>query len=84
MNGLPLHWKLFRILCIIQLILVIYSLVINTGRLFDHVDTISDLISVVCYLLVALFLFQGLSILHDNYPNNPLTLKQKRRFNIFS
>lgn len=62
--------------------MVIYSVAINTPRLFDHVDTISDLISVASYLLVSLFLFQGLSILHYNYPNNPLTLKQKRRFNM--
>ena len=78
-----LHWQLFRILCIVQLIMVLYSLIINVSRLFDHANTLSDIVSVVSYALVALFLFQGLSILQDNYPDSPLNTRQKRRFNVF-
>ncbi len=81
MNGLPLHWKLFRILCIFQLIMVLYSLVSNAINLFDS-NSWRAWISFICYALVFVFLCQGLSILNDNYPDSPLTLSQKRRFNL--
>ncbi|WP_315821078.1 hypothetical protein [Paraflavitalea speifideaquila] len=45
-------------------------------------NTWSELIGVISYVLIFLFLCLGLSILNDNFPDNPLTLTQKRRFNI--
>lgn len=66
-------------MCILQLILVLYSLVMIVIRLFDHNNTWSNLIGVISYTLVFLFLCQGLAILNDNYPDTPLTLPQKRR-----
>lgn len=82
MNGLPLRWKLFRILCILQLIMVLYSLVMHGIRLFNGNNTWGDLIGVISYALVFLFVCQGLSLLSDNYPDTPLTTSQKRRFNL--
>jgi hypothetical protein len=82
MNGLPLRWKLFRIMCILQLIMVLYSLVMHAIRLFNSNNTWGDLIGMISYALVFLFLCQGLSILNDNYPDTPLTVSQKRRFNL--
>lgn len=82
MNGLSLRWKLFRLLCIIQLIMVVYSLVLNAIRLFSSSSAWREGISVASYSLIFVFLCQGLSILSDNYPDTPLTLSQKRRFNL--
>ena len=82
MNGLTLRWKLFRIMCILQLIMVLYCLVSDLIRLFAGSNTWTELIGVFSYALVFLFLCQGLSILNDNYPDSPLTQPQKRRFNL--
>jgi hypothetical protein len=82
MNGLPLRWKVFRLMCIFQLIMVLYSLVMSSIRLFTGTNTWSDLIGIISYALIFLFLCLGLSILNDNFPDTPLTLTQKRRFNI--
>lgn len=82
MNGLTLSWKMFRILCILQLIIVLYLLVLSGTRLLGGTRTWTDLIGLVAYTIVFLFLCQGLAILNDNYPSTPLSQLQKRRFNI--
>ena len=69
-------------MCILQLVIVLYCLVSGSIRLFVGSNTWGGLIGVVSYALVFLFLCQGLSILNDNYPDTPLTLSQKRRFNL--
>ncbi len=82
MTGLSLRWKLFRIMCILQLIVVLFCLVWDTVRLFSGGNTWVELLGVSSYALVFLFLCQGLAILNDNYPDTPLTQSQKRRFNL--
>ncbi|WP_276484984.1 hypothetical protein [Paraflavitalea pollutisoli] len=82
MNSLTMPWKLFRLLSVVQLIVVLYLLVLNTARLFGAARTWTDLIGVISYLAVFLFVCQGLAILSENYPNTPLTQPQKRRFNL--
>lgn len=69
-------------MCILQLILVLYSLVVTVVRLFGNPGSWSHLVGAISYALVFLFLCQGLSLLNENYPNTPLTLSQKRRFNM--
>lgn len=81
MNGLSLRWKLFRVLCIIQLVVVAYSVMLHAVRLFGG-SPWRELINLTSYSLIFVFLCQGLSILSDNYPDTPLTLSQKRRFNL--
>ena len=82
MNELPLRWKLFRVLCILQLIMVVYALVSTIVQMFDNRNTWRELIGVTCYTFIFTYLCQGLSILNDNYPDTPLSIQQKRRFNI--
>jgi hypothetical protein len=82
MNGLSLRWKLFRIMCILQLIVVLFCLVSDVVRLFQGGNTWSELIGVISYGFVFLFVCQGLAILNDNYPDTPLSQSQKRRFNL--
>jgi len=69
-------------MCILQLVIVLYSLVMHGIRLFNGKNILGDLIGVVSYALVFLFLCQALSILSENYPDTPLTVSQKRRFNL--
>jgi len=82
MKVLSISWKLFRIVCIVQLLLVATQLMIYAGRLFMGRTIIFSLIEILVHTLLFLFLYQGLSILNYNYPDTPLSVKQKRQFNI--
>jgi hypothetical protein len=82
MTELPRHWRVFKALSIIQMIMVMFMLVISLGGIF-YGDNISwRLFEGVCYGLMGIFLYQGFTILNDNYPDTPLSLRQKRNFNL--
>jgi hypothetical protein len=76
------RWKVFRLLCIFQLVVLLYPLVMEISSLFDGKNTLRELINIVCYGTVFLYVCLGLSILSENYPDTPLSTTQKRRFNI--
>ena len=80
MNLLPLRWKLFRIMCILQMLMIVYPLVYYVIALFGQ-HFLLALVHIVCYLLILFFLFQGLTLLNDNYPDTPFSPVQKRRYN---
>ena len=82
MNELTVRWKIFRLLCIFQLLALAYPLVIEISALFDGRNTLRDLINIICYGIVFLYVCFGLSVLSENYPDTPLTTTQKRRFNV--
>lgn len=81
MNELPLKWRLFRLLCIFQMILAgfhgalwIYSLVLAGGGWLA-------LLGISVFGAMLYFLYMGLSFINYNYPDNPLSPQQKKRFN---
>jgi hypothetical protein len=82
MKGVTTSWKVFRATCIAQLILVAFQGMLSFSALFYKTHVLQSLISAVAYAFVFLFVYQGLSILNYNYPDIPLTARQKRSFNI--
>lgn len=82
MNGLSTSWKVFRIICICQLVLVAFQGMFTISRLLSDKNILMHLIELIVYSGVFVFVYQGLSILNYNYPNIPLSVKQKRSFNI--
>jgi hypothetical protein len=82
MKELTMFWKTFRVLCIVQLILVAFSGVQSFGLLLTRANALLYLITLLAYISMFLFVYHGLSILNYNYPDTPLTAKQKRLFNI--
>lgn len=82
MTDLPGNWRIFKALSIIQMIMVSFMLVISIGGIFYGENILWRLFEGVCYGLMMIFLYQGFTILNDNYPNTPLSLSQKRNFNI--
>jgi hypothetical protein len=82
MKEFTTFWKVFRLLCIIQLILVAFLGIRSFGLLFSRENTLLYLINTAAYTMVFLFVYQGLSILNYNYPDQPLSAKQKRTFNL--
>jgi hypothetical protein len=82
MNEMPLSWRLFRALCIVQLILIALPLVSHVAKLFSGKNIAAHLISTGCYTLIFIFVYQGVSLMNYNYPDTPLSMAQKRRFNL--
>lgn len=82
MKSFTIFWKIFRSVCIVQLILVAFKGILSFSQLFYSGNKLISSIDVIAYTLVFLFVYQGLSMLNYNYPDIPLSPKQKRSFNI--
>lgn len=81
MNELPAKWKLFRVACIIQMVLVACQLMLSVTGLFWRKQLVYPITEIIAYSIIFFFVYMGLSLLNDNYPDTPLTPKQKRNFN---
>ncbi|MHA4845558.1 hypothetical protein ACX0G7_15395 [Flavitalea antarctica] len=82
MTDLPGNWRVFKALIIIQMIMVMFMLVVSIGGIFYGENVFWRGFEGLCYGLMMVFLYQGFSILNDNYPDTPLSLSQKRNFNV--
>lgn len=82
MKGFTTSWKIFRSVCIVQLILVAFKAMMSLGEVLFKGNTLVGLINIIAYALVFVFVYHGLSMLNYNYPDVPLSQKQKRWFNI--
>lgn len=82
MNALTIGWKLFRITCIVQLVLVAFQGMLAISRLFSNQSIVMVLVELLVYTCVFVFVYDGLSLLNYNYPDIPLSPKQKRSFNL--
>jgi len=80
-NGLTTSWKLFRVCCIIQLVLVALLLMLGLRGLFFSLKIVYPITELLCYGVMFLFVYMGLSLLNYNYPDTPLTPRQRRNFN---
>lgn len=81
MNSLSPQWKAFRICCIIQMVLVAFQMMLSLAGLFYRKQLIYPVTEGIAYNLIFFFVYMGLSLLNYNYPDTPLTQKQKRNFN---
>lgn len=82
MKGFTVYWKIFRAFCIVQLILVAFKGILSVSQLIYSGSKLLNCIDIIAYSLVFLFVYHGLSMLNYNYPDIPLSPKQKRSFNI--
>jgi hypothetical protein len=76
---MPVRWKLFRIICVLQMIIAsVYAIMalINVA-----IYGFWALLIVLVFVLIFLLAVLGINILNDNYPNTPVTGRQKTKFN---
>ncbi|RYG06071.1 MAG: hypothetical protein EOO02_01805 [Chitinophagaceae bacterium] len=83
MNELPRQWRVFKGFSIVQMVLVTFFLVVSVSGVFSSGNVFWRMFESICYGCMLIFLYQGFTILNDNYPDTALSLKQKRSFNIF-
>ena len=65
-----------------QLVLVAFKGMMSVSGVFYKTNLVVNFINAIAYSCVFLFVYHGLSMLNYNYPDIPLSPKQKRWFNI--
>lgn len=77
---MPVQWKLFRILCIFQ---IVGALVLAMVSLVDSLKTfaLTSWLGLLHWVLVICLAALGISILYRNYPHTPVSGPQKSTFN---
>ena len=81
MTGLTTSWKIFRVICILQLVLVATQLMLSIVGIFYNYAIFYNIVEVILYSSVFFFVYLGFSILNYNFPDTPLSDKQKSQFN---
>jgi hypothetical protein len=78
---MPLRWKLFRLVCVLQILLVVgiggYSFIM----IFLSVSRFYYFFNAIAFVIMMLLANLGLSVLTNNYPDVPIVDAQKSRFN---
>lgn len=82
MHELPLKWKLFRVLCIFQMILAGFHGALWIHSLLRANGGFLAILGITVFGTMLYFLYLGLSIINYNFPETPLSAKQKKRFNL--
>lgn len=77
---MPIKWKLFRIACILQLIIALYML-LSTIANFVYVISFRSVTECLLFLLVAFLAIFAINLVSNNYPDTPVTGAQKKNFN---
>jgi hypothetical protein len=78
---MPVRWKIFQVICIMQLVFSALHVGYSFIWLFARAS-VFDVLEIACFLGIALFSSQGVSIINYNYPDVLIEGRQKRNFNI--
>jgi hypothetical protein len=77
---MPLRWKSFRIICILQLVIAVFILFNSAIRVvFDL--SFTDIAECILFLLIMLLAIFAINLVNNNYPDTPVTGTQKKNFN---
>lgn len=77
---MPASWKLYRVVCILQVMLSSFILFTSLIDIF-RITLFSNAVGIILFLLVISLSILAVTILNNNYPDTPITGKQKKTFN---
>src|SRR5687767_5895576 len=77
---MPLRWKLFRAVCIVQMIAAAVNVLDILFNFFRYASW-GGLIGLVLFTSVMLLTILAVNLLNNNYPDDPVEGKQKKSFN---
>jgi hypothetical protein len=77
---MPLSWKFYRIVCILQMVSSSIIMMSTLFRSFQY-PNFTDIARLVLFLLILLLAIFAINTLNNNYPETPITGPQKRTFN---
>lgn len=77
---MPVRWKLFRAICIVQMIAAAVNVLDILFNFFRYASW-SGLVGLVLFTSIMLLTILAVNLLNNNYPDNPVEGKQKKSFN---
>lgn len=77
----PLRWKIFRLICLLQLMICIVMCGYAGTRTLAGGFSFYFLLDTGVYLAMVLLANMGINIVNNNYPDIPIADRQKKRFN---
>jgi len=77
---MPIRWKLFRVICILQMLASSILAIMALISLFNNIS-IYTFIVVLLFVLIFMLTILAIGILNNNYPDVPVSGKQKTSFN---
>ena len=78
---MPLRWKLFRVICILQILLTLSESGISTIWIFISTNPAYYFLNAAAFIIMLMLANLGLNIINSNYPDDPIVDAQKSRFN---
>ena len=77
---MPLRWKIFRIICIVQLLAASVNALEKLFYVFINFS-FSNIIGLLLFIAIMLLCILGINLVNNNYPEEPVTGRQKKTFN---
>jgi hypothetical protein len=77
---MPLRWKLFKAVCIVQMIAAAVNVLDILFNFFLYASW-SGLIGLVLFTSIMLLTILAVNLLNNNYPDDPVEGRQKKSFN---
>lgn len=77
---MPIRWKLFRAICIVQMIAAAVN-VLDILFTFFRYASWGGLIGLILFTAILLLTILAVNLLNNNYPDDPVEGKQKKSFN---
>ena len=81
LQRMPLRWRLFRLICVLQILLTLSESGISTIWMFISTNPVYNFFNAAAFIVMLLLANLGLNIINKNYPNEPIVDVQKSRFN---
>jgi|GEM_PF-7008841 len=78
---MPLRWKIFKALAILQLIFVTFKTFTGFAALFFAEKLFYPILDILTYGLMLAFVTLGFTVVNYNFPETPLSISRKRWFN---
>ncbi|MEI9807383.1 MAG: hypothetical protein WDO16_05585 [Bacteroidota bacterium] len=80
---MPVKWKVYRIICVVQMLAAAVFAIISLVNFFQT-GSLGDILRLVLFVFIFLLTILAVNIVNNNYPDVPVTGKQKTNFNSFS
>ena len=77
---MPLRWKIFRIICIVQLLAASVNILEKLFYVFLHFS-FSNIAGLLLFIAIMLLCILGINLVNNNYPEEPVAGRQKKVFN---
>jgi len=77
---MPIRWKIFRIICIVQILAASANLLEALANFFLHIS-FDSIVGLGFFTAVMLLCILGINLVNNNYPEEPVQDKQKKVFN---